>query len=153
MRECSYVWAGKDAVCLLFLFVFLQPVHREEARPPVFQAQTTRGALPGLPMPPAAVIGRRRGPLQHQCPRAFWGHLLGPFGAFRGWQRGMAARQGLTGFLFRLRLRCFGRTTAPRRRCAGWSGLGPRPIRARQPSLALLAEFRTKSRFQALSLR
>lgn len=77
--------------------------------------------------------------------------LLG--GSFRGWQRGMAARQGLTGFLFRLRLRCFGRTTAPRRRCAGWSGLGRRPIRRRQPSLALLAEFRTKSRFQALSLR
>lgn len=73
VHACEYGRARMPSLSLsLVPFLFL-PV--QEARPPVFQAQTTRGGLPGLPMPPAAVIGRRRGPLQHQCVRAFWGEF------------------------------------------------------------------------------
>ncbi|PKK41198.1 hypothetical protein CI102_14072 [Trichoderma harzianum] len=82
VHACEYGRARMPSLSLsLVPFLFL-PV--QEARPPVFQAQTTRGGLPGLPMPPAAVIGRRRGPLQHQCVRAFWGGVLE--GGNAGWQ-------------------------------------------------------------------
>lgn len=45
----------------LSLLVFYLLTAEEEARPSVFQAQTTRDALPALPEPPAAVIGGEHG--------------------------------------------------------------------------------------------